>query len=90
MPSKSDPKSGRDKQENVDFLVDTFGIASPKAADLIADDEKESDSLSSNANARQHAKNDLRDAPVPEAPEKDFVADSDEKQLKPVLHNRNG
>ncbi|GLQ55323.1 hypothetical protein [Devosia nitrariae] len=90
MPSKSDPKAGQHKQENVDFLVDTFGIASPKAADLIAEDDKESDRLSSNANARQHAKDDLSDAPVPAAPESDFVTDSDEDQLKPVLRNRKG
>jgi hypothetical protein len=90
MPSKSDPEAGRDKQENVDFLVDSFGIASPKAADLIAEDDKAADRLSSNANARQHAKDDLGDAPVPEAPENDFVEDSDEDQLKPVLRNRKG
>jgi hypothetical protein len=89
MPSKTDPDAGRDKQENVDFLVDRFGIASPKAADLIADNETESKSLSSNANARQHRKDELDDVPVPEAPESDFIADSDEEQLKPVLHNRN-
>ena len=90
MPSKSDPKAGRDKQEDVDFLVDSFGIASPKAADLIAEDDKEADRLSSKANARQHAKDDLGDAPVPEAPESDFVVDSDEEQLKPVLRKRKG
>lgn len=90
MPSKSDPKAGRDKQEDVDFLVDSFGIASPKAADLIAEDDKEAEHLLSKANAHQHAKDDLGDAPVPEAPEGDFVEDSDEEQLKPVLRNRKG
>lgn len=89
MPTKSDPKAW-DKQENVEFLVDSFGIASPKAADLIADDETESGRLSRNANARQHKKDELHDVPVPEAPESDFVEDSDEDQLKPVLRNRKG
>lgn len=90
MPSKPDPEAARNKQENVNFLVDRFGIATPKAADLIADDEKESESLSSNANARQHRKDELGDVPAPEAPATDCVADSDEEQLKPVLRNRKG
>ncbi|KKB12715.1 hypothetical protein VE25_05625 [Devosia geojensis] len=91
MPhSQKKPTGGRAKSENVDFLVDRFGIASPKAAGLVADDESEADTLSSEKNAREHRVDDLADAPVPEEARSDHIADSDEDALKPVLHNRKG
>jgi len=89
MPQSKNSLGGRPEQrENVDFLVDRFGIASPKAADLVTDDEREADALSSQKNAREHGKDDLAGTPVPEAPSEDHVADSDEEALKPVLRNR--
>jgi len=89
MPQPRNSPAGREgKHENVDFLVDRFGIASPQAADLVTDDESEADALSSQKNAREHGTDDLADKPVPETPRTDHVADTDEEALKPVLRNR--
>jgi hypothetical protein len=82
---KSKPQQQR---EDVDFLHENFDLQTPKAAGLVTDDGDEADRLSREANERQLHKDELKDVPVPEEPERDLIEDADETRLKPLIRSR--
>jgi hypothetical protein len=81
--------SSKAKQDqDVDFLVDTFGVAERKAADIVARDGIEPDRLTQHAYRHQRERDDLAGQPAPEPSPDARTADTDEEARKPVLHHR--
>jgi hypothetical protein len=82
------PRSEAQQDQDVDFLVDTFGVAERKAADIVGQDDTGRDRLMRHAYRHQHERDDMAGQPVPEPSPDDHVADTDEEARKPVLRKR--
>ena len=87
------PEGDASREERVNdakFLVDEFGIAPRKAADLVADaDPAEISSINVEVSRRENDDDPLASVPTPQEPDRDLVPDNDEERLKPVLHHPN-
>ncbi|OAM77096.1 hypothetical protein [Devosia elaeis] len=74
----------RHKDEDLAFLVDTFGIPAARAAALIAATPEEADYLAARYLARERRRDPYGDVPVPDALSEHEVAHNAGLQ-KPVL-----
>lgn len=81
------PDSIPSQTQDAEFLADEFGIVPRRAAELVAREDVDPETL------RQRLEAEKPDAlagdPAAREPRRDFVEDSDETALKPVLHGRN-
>jgi hypothetical protein len=71
------------------FLADSFDMTAAEAAALVADRPLDDETTTDLARTVREADDPLADVPTPKEPARDFVADSDEHALKPVLHRAN-
>lgn len=82
-----DPNSLPSQTADAAFLEEEFGIVPREAAELVARDQVDPEMLRQRLDAHRHDA--LEGAPAAQEPRRDFVEDSDETALKPVLHGRN-
>jgi hypothetical protein len=86
------PKPSRDSgkpAEEAEFLVEEFELTEREASELVSDGDGEAGETRAAVQKKRADHKPLQDAPVPEAPETDLTADSDEERLKPVVRRRN-
>ena len=74
------------KVDDAVFLRESFGMSEGDAANLVTESEPEADKIADAARKRE--RDPLADKPIPESGS-DFVGDSDEHMLKPVVHRKN-
>lgn len=73
--------------QDAQFLADAFGIVPRRAAELVARKDVDPETLRQRLEAEKTDA--LAGAPAAQEPRRDFVEDTDETALKPVLHGRN-
>lgn len=81
--------AGQEKLRDTEFLVDEFGVKEAEAAELVTGKAREDTETMALARKVRRNQNPLDEKPTPQEPERDFVEDSDEQALKPVLKTKN-
>jgi hypothetical protein len=70
---------------DADFLVEQFGVPTPKAADLVARDGADPADVELAARRIERTRDPLAGVPIPKEPQSELTPDTDEVRLKPVV-----
>lgn len=83
------PEAGGKPADEAEFLVEEFDLTEREASELLTEDDNAATKAQAAVLKKRGQRAPLEDAPVPETPDSDFTADSDEERLKPVVGTRN-
>ncbi|HEV7274920.1 MAG TPA: hypothetical protein VGN80_01400 [Devosiaceae bacterium] len=86
---KPDAESAGKPAEEAEFLVEEFDLTEREASELVTEGDSAATEAQAAVQKKRKQRAPLGNAPVPEAPDSDFTADSDEDRLKPVVRTRN-
>lgn len=86
---KQQPPAGGKPADEAEFLVEAFDLTEREASELVTEDDGAAAKAQAAVLRKRGQRSRLGDAPVPEAPDSDLTADSDEERLKPVVGTRN-
>ena len=82
--------TGTEKSErDAAFLAQEFDMPATDAAALVSGKPRDDDQTQALADTVREARDPLEGTPTPEPSPEQFIADSDEDALKPVLSRRN-